>query len=99
MGDATAGSGHLSYKQFKSKVQLLDPLLHFKQKNIMTNRSKHLPYYVTIIGLLSMSFGFNLIQYEEIKLLRQEKVMYKVFFEYLYLKLETLQNRDFVYNN
>jgi hypothetical protein len=65
----------------------------------MTNRSKHLPYYVTIIGLLSMSFGFNLIQYEEIKLLRKEKIMYKVFFEYLYLKLETLQNRDFVYNN
>jgi len=65
----------------------------------MINRSKHLPYYVTIIGLLSMSFGFNLIQYEEIKLLRKEKIMYKVFFEYLYLKLETLQNRDFVYNN
>jgi hypothetical protein len=65
----------------------------------MTNRSKHLPYYVTIIGLLSMSFGFNLIQHEEIKLLRKEKIMYKVFFEYLYLKLETLQNRDFVYNN
>jgi hypothetical protein len=65
----------------------------------MTNRSKHLPYYVTIIGFLSISLGFNLIQYDEIKLLRQEKIMYKVFFEYLYLKLETLQNRDFVYNN
>ena len=65
----------------------------------MTNRSKHLPYYVTIIGFLSISLGFNLIQYEEIKLLRKEKIMYKVFFEYLYLKLETLQNRDFVYNN
>jgi len=68
----------------------------------MTNRSKHLPYYVTIIGLLSMSLGFNLIQYEEIKLLRQEKAVYKVFFEYLYLKLEALEhlkNKDFVYNN
>jgi hypothetical protein len=65
----------------------------------MTNRSKHMPYYITIIGLLSMSLGFNLIQYEEIKLLRQEKIMYKVFFEYLYLKLESLQNKDFVYNN
>ncbi len=63
----------------------------------MTNRSKHLPYYTFIIGLLSLSFGFNLVQYEEIKLLRQEKVMYKVFFEYLYLKLETLQNNNFVY--
>jgi len=58
-----------------------------------------MPYYITIIGLLSMSLGFNLIQYEEIKLLRQEKIMYKVFFEYLYLKLESLQNKDFVYNN
>ena len=46
-----------------------------------------------------LSFGFNLVQYEEIKLLRQEKMMYRVFFEYLYLKLETLQNKDFVYNN
>ena len=64
----------------------------------MTNRSKHLPYYVTIIGLLSMSLGFNLIQYEEIKLLRQEKNMYKIFFEYLYLKLEnTEKGKDFVY--
>ena len=44
-----------------------------------------------------MSLGFNLVQNEEIKLLRQEKIMYKVFFEYLYLKLETLQNKDFVY--
>ena len=58
-----------------------------------------MPYYITIIGLLSMSLGFNIIQYEEIKLLRQEKAVYKVFFEYLYLKLEALQNKDFVYNN
>jgi len=65
----------------------------------MTNRSKHLPYYVTIIGLLSMSIGFNLIQYEKIKSLRQEKIMYKIFFECLYLKLKTLQNKNFVYNN
>ncbi len=65
----------------------------------MSNRSKHMPYYVTLIGLLVLSFGVNLIQYEEIKLLQQEKIMYKVFFEYLYLKLETLQNKDYVYNN
>ena len=65
----------------------------------MTNRSKHTPYYITIIGLLSISLGFNLIQYEEIKLLRQEKAVYKLFFEYLYLKLEALQNQEFVYNN
>lgn len=63
----------------------------------MTNRSKHLPYYVILCGCICMSLGFNLIQNEEIKLLRQEKIMYKVFFEYLYLKLETLQNKDFVY--
>ena len=65
----------------------------------MTNRSKHLPYYLMIIGLLSMSIGFNLIQYEKIKSLRQEKIMYKMFFECLYLKLKTLQNKNFVYNN
>ena len=65
----------------------------------MANRSKHLPYYVTIIGCLMLSIGFNLVQYEEIKSLKQEKIMYRIFFEYLYLKLETLQNKDFVYNN
>ena len=63
----------------------------------MTNRSKHLPYYVILFGCIGMSVGFNLIQYEEIKLLRKEKIMYKVFFEYLYLKLEKLENKDFVY--
>ena len=46
-----------------------------------------------------MSVGFNFVQYEEIKLLKQEKTMYRVFFEYLYLKLETLEQskKDFVY--
>lgn len=64
----------------------------------MTNRSKHLPYYVVLFGCLFMSIGFNFIQYEEIKLLRQEKTMYRVFFEYLYLKLERLEkDKDFVY--
>jgi hypothetical protein len=65
----------------------------------MTNRSKHMPYYIILCGFLGMSVGFNFIQYEEIKLLEKEKVMYKVFFEYLYLKLETLQNNNFVYNH
>ena len=56
-----------------------------------------MPFYIILCGFLGMSIGFNFIQYEEIKLLRQEKVMYKVFFEYLYLKLENLENKDFVY--
>jgi hypothetical protein len=64
----------------------------------MTNRSKHMPYYIILCGFLGMSIGFNLIQHEEIKLLRQEKIMYKVFFEYLYLKLENIEKgKDFVY--
>lgn len=64
----------------------------------MTNRSKHLPYYVTLAGCLMMSVGFNFVQYEEIKILKQENVLYKIFFEYLYIKLENLQrDKDFVY--
>ena len=67
----------------------------------MTNRSKHLPYYVILFGCICMSVGFNFIQYEEIKLLRQEKVIYKVFFEYLYFKLEKMEkdqkDRNLVY--
>jgi|688.fasta_scaffold05125_67 hypothetical protein len=65
----------------------------------MTNKSKHMPYYIILCGFLGMSIGFNFVQHEEIKLLKQEKTMYRVFFEYLYLKLETLQNKNFVYNN
>jgi hypothetical protein len=66
----------------------------------MTNRSKHMPYYVTIIGLLFLSLGYNLVQYEEIQLLKQEKTMYRIFFEYLYLKLESLENKkNFVTND
>ena len=56
-----------------------------------------MPFYIILCGFLGMSIGFNFIQYEEIKTLRQEKIMYKVFFEYLYLKLENLENKDFVY--
>jgi len=41
-----------------------------------------------------MSVGFNFVQYEEIKLLRTEKAMYKVFFEYLYYKLEDIESRQ-----
>lgn len=66
----------------------------------MSNRSKHLPYYVFLCGCIGMCLGLNFVQYEEIKLLRQEKAVYKVFFEYLYLKLEaieSLKNKDFVY--
>jgi hypothetical protein len=60
----------------------------------MSHRSKHLPYYVTIIGLLFLSLGYNLVQHEEIKLLKKEKTMYKVFFEYLYLKMEKMQKGE-----
>ena len=65
----------------------------------MSNRIKNLPYYVFFIGTLLISIGFNFVQYEEIKLLREEKAMYRVFFEYLYLKLEAIEkiNKDFVY--
>ena len=63
----------------------------------MSHRSKHLPYYVILFGCIFMSLGFNFVQYEEIKLLRQEKAVYRVFFEYLYFKLETIQKKDFVY--
>lgn len=63
----------------------------------MINRSKYLPYYILFFGCLSLSAGFNIVQYQEIKLLQQEKIMYKVFFEYLYLKLESLENKNFVY--
>ena len=59
----------------------------------MTNRSKHLPYYLFLCGCLSMSIGFNLIQYEKIKNLEQQKTMYKIFFEYFYLK-----SKSVVYN-
>ena len=60
----------------------------------MLHRSKHMPFYIILCGFLGMSIGFNFIQHEEIKLLRKEKIMYRVFFEYLYLKLENLENKE-----
>lgn len=66
------------------------------------NRSKHLPCYVILCGCIGMSLGFNFIQYEQIKTLRQEKAMYRVFFEYLYHKLEDIEskqkNKNLVYD-
>lgn len=60
-----------------------------------------MPFYIILCGFLGMSIGFNFIQYEEIKLLRQEKTMYRVFFEYLYYKLEAIEkeklDKDLVY--
>lgn len=50
-----------------------------------------------------MSIGFNIVQYEEIQILRQEKAMYRIFFEYLYHKLETIEkeksDKNLVYKN
>lgn len=64
----------------------------------MTNSSKHLPYYIILLGCLTFSIGYNVIQNEEVRLLKLEKDMYKVFFEYLYLKLENIEKgKDFVY--
>ena len=65
----------------------------------MTHRSKHMPYYLIFIGFLGMSVGFNLVQNYEIKSLEKQKMMYKVLFEYLNLKLEAIEQskKDFVY--
>jgi hypothetical protein len=67
----------------------------------MTQRSKHLPYYVFLIGIFLLSLGFNIVQNQEIHILKQEKTMYRVFFEYLYDKLEAMEkeklDKDLVY--
>ena len=57
-----------------------------------------MPYYLILIGFLGMSVGFNLVQNYEIKSLEKQKMMYKVLFEYLNLKLETIEQskKDFV---
>jgi len=58
-----------------------------------------MPYYLILIGFLGMSVGFNLVQNYEIKSLEKQKMMYKVLFEYLNLKLEAIEQskKDFVY--
>jgi len=60
-----------------------------------------MPYYLILIGFLGMSVGFNLVQNYEIKSLEKQKMMYKVLFEYLNLKLEAIEQskKDFVYMN
>jgi hypothetical protein len=37
----------------------------------MNNRSKHLPVYTCLVGLLLLSFGFNLILYSRISILQE----------------------------
>jgi hypothetical protein len=67
----------------------------------MTNFSKHLPYYVILLGCLCLSVGYNVVQNQEIKILNDEKKIYELFFEYLRLKIETiesLKNNNLVYN-
>ena len=58
----------------------------------MNNSSKHTPWYLLILGLLSFSFGVNITYYLEVKLLKQEKSTYKLFFEYLYYKNKVLED-------
>lgn len=57
----------------------------------MTNRNKHLPYYIFLIGIGLFSIGFNILQYEENRVLQLERKSYKTFYEYLYLKYRELQ--------
>lgn len=57
----------------------------------MMYRSKHLPYYVFLLGIILLSTGFNIIQNQEIKVLREQTIMYRVLFEYLYFKLENIE--------
>lgn len=57
----------------------------------MMHRNKHLPYYLFLIGVILSSFGFNIVQQEENRVLRLENKAYKTFYEYLYLKYELLK--------
>jgi hypothetical protein len=57
----------------------------------MKNRNKYLPFYVFFAGLLCLSFGYNIVLNEEIRVLEKEKSAYKTFNDYLYLKYLELQ--------
>jgi hypothetical protein len=57
----------------------------------MSHRNKYLPLYIFLGGCFLLSIGFNILQYEENRVLQLDKKSYKTFYEYLYLKYLELQ--------
>ena len=56
----------------------------------MSDRTKHAPFYIILIGLLLISAGFNSLQYHKLEIAKQEKIIYKLYIECLYQKIEKL---------
>lgn len=56
----------------------------------MSEKLRHTPFYIMLVGVLCISFGFNCIQYHRIEIAKQEKIIYKLYIEYLYQKIEKL---------
>lgn len=55
---------------------------------------KHTPFYLILLGILSLSVGYNCLQYHKLEIAKQEKIIYKLYIECLYQKIEKLLQKD-----
>lgn len=56
----------------------------------MSEKLRHAPFYIMLVGVLCISFGFNCVQYHRLEIAKQEKIIYKIYVECLYQKIEKL---------
>lgn len=56
----------------------------------MSEKLRHTPFYIMLVGVLCISFGFNCVQYHKLEIAKQEKIIYKIYIECLYQKIEKL---------
>lgn len=57
-------------------------------------KQKYTQYYLILIGILLISFGFNFLQYHRLEIAKQEKIIYKLYIECLYQKIEKLLQKE-----
>jgi len=56
----------------------------------MSEKLRHTPFYIMLVGVLCISFGFNCVQYHRLEIAKQEKIIYKIYIGCLYQKIEKL---------
>ena len=60
----------------------------------MSEKVRHTPFYVMLLGIILISIGFNCVQYHKLEIAEQEKIIYKLYIECLYQKIEKLLQKD-----
>lgn len=54
------------------------------------NTSKYSKYLLILIGIICISVGYNCLQHHRLEIAKQEKIIYKLYIECLYQKIDNL---------